>query len=58
MLIIIFDQSIIKIIMFEIPYYVWARGEEVIKKVLWFLFLIKLYEKGLYQEQMFDIIDL
>ena len=44
--------------MFEIPYYVWARGEEVIKKVLWFLFLIKLYEKGLYQEQMFDIIDL
>ena len=41
--------------MFEIPYYVWARRKEIIKKVLWFLFLIKLYEKGLFREQKFGI---
>ena len=33
LLIIIFDQSIIKIIMFEIPYYVWARRKEIITKI-------------------------
>ena len=33
--------------MFKIPYYVWARKKETITKILWFLFLIKLYEKRL-----------